>query len=167
MKFPICKKCLNEELLCETCANVVGESLIKADEINLYRKFEKISRKYGILKDVEIKRMIESGNLLLILADKKNTSRIIGKNGGMISQLSQDLDKQIRVLTTTQNLENFVRELLYSIHVLGINVVYSPEGDKYKIRLPISEKKLLPIDEEKFSKIMESFFKVDAQLVFE
>ncbi|NCN39348.1 MAG: hypothetical protein COY38_00490 [Candidatus Aenigmarchaeota archaeon CG_4_10_14_0_8_um_filter_37_24] len=166
MKYPICKLCLKNEILCGSCAKRVGESLIKIDEIEMFRKLEKLTRKYALLKDVEIQRIIDSPNMLLILAGKENASKIIGKEGGMIKKLSQDLGKQIRVIAGMSNLEDFVKEIFFSTNILGINVIYG-ERDMYKIRLPSAEREILPIDPDKFSKAANSIFGVDAELVFE
>jgi transcription antitermination factor NusA-like protein len=166
MKFPICEKCLKNELLCEECAKKVGKKLIKIDEILAYRQLNKYTEKYDILKDVEIHRIVDSPNMLLIITDKQNASKIIGKNGGMVNQLSQELGKPIRVVSEISTLEKLVDEIFYNMHIIGINVTYG-EKDQYKVRIPLSEKEKIPIEPEKFSKIAYSMFGVKAELVFE
>jgi len=166
MKFPICKVCLKNDILCDGCATNVGEKLIKVDEIRMFRTLNKLAKRYEPLKDAEIQRVIDSPNMLLIMTDKENASKIIGKKGGMIRRLSKDLGKQIRVIADVSTLEDFIKEMFYSAPILGINVVYG-EKDEYKVRVPSSEEKMLPIEPEKFSKIVNSIFGVDAELVFE
>jgi len=166
MKFPICKVCLKNDILCDGCAKEVGEKLIKSEEIKMFRLLNKLSKKYGILDDVKINRVIDSENMLLIMTDKENASKIIGKEGGMIKKLSKDLRKQMRVISDMSSFEDFVKEMFFSTPLLGINVVYG-ERDKYRVRIPSSEQTILPIEPEKFSKVANSIFKVDAELVFE
>ena len=166
MKFPICKICLKNEILCDGCATQVGERLIKVDEIKMFRQLNKIMKKYKPLKDAKIDRIVDSKNMLLIMTDRENASKIIGKKGGMVNRLSKDLEKQIRVVADMSNLKDFVKEMFFSTPILGVNVVYG-DKDKYKVRIPSSEQAMLPIDPEKFSKIANSIFKVDAELVFE
>ena len=60
MKFPICKKCLKDEILCDKCATEVGKKLIKIDEIRMYKSLDKFGKKYEALKDVEVHRLVDS-----------------------------------------------------------------------------------------------------------
>ncbi len=166
MKFPICKACLKNELLCDSCARKVGDKLIKIDEIKMFRLLNRISKKYEILKDAEIDRVVNSNNMILIMTDRKNASKIIGKDGGMAERLSKSLGKQIRVVSEMSSLEDFVEEIFYSTPIIGINVFYG-EKDQYKVKIPSSEEGRLPIEPEKFSKIVKSIFSVDAEIVFE
>ena len=166
MKFPICKVCLKNDILCDGCATKVGEQLIKVDEIKMFRTLNKIGKKYEPLKDVEIHRLIDSPRMLLIMTDRENASKVIGKKGGMVKKLGKDLGKQIRVVTEMSSLEDFVKEMFYSTPILGINVVYG-EKDEYKVRIPLSEEQELPIGPEKFAKVANSIFGVNAELVFE
>jgi transcription antitermination factor NusA-like protein len=155
MKFPICKACLKNELLCDKCARNVGDNLIKIDEIKMYRTLNRVSKKFSLLKDVEIQRVINAKKVVLILANKENASKIIGKEGGMVERLSKSIGKQIRVVSEMSTLEDFVEEIFYSTPIIGINVIYG-EKDQYKVKIPSSEKDRLPIKPEKFSKVVRS-----------
>lgn len=166
MKFPICKVCLKNELLCDSCARKVGDKLIKIDEIKMFRLLNRISKKYDILKDAEINRVVNSNNMVLIMTDRENASKIIGKEGGMVERLSKSLGKRIRVVSEMSSLEDFVEEIFYSTPIIGINVFYG-EKDQYRVKIPSSEKERLPIEPEKFSKIVKSIFGLDAEIVFE
>lgn len=166
MKFPICKLCLKNDILCEACAAKVGEKLIKLEEIKSFRTLNKLARRYKPLKYVEVNRVINSDNMLLVMTNRENASKIIGKSGGMVKRLSKDLGKQIRVVSGVSNIESFVKEIFHTSPILGVNVVYG-EKDEYKVRISSSEKDKLPIDPEKFSKIANSIFGVSAEIVFE
>lgn len=165
MKFPICKECLRNEILCDKCARNVGDKLIKIDEIRMYRTLNNVSRKFSLLKDVEVQRVIKGKDIILIIADKENASKIIGKEGGMVERLSKSLGKQIRVVSEMSKFEDFVKEMFYSTHIIGINVIYG-EKDQYKVKISSSEKGRLPIESERFTKIVKSIFGVDAEIVF-
>ena len=132
----------------------------------MYRTLNRVSKKFSLLRDVEVQRVINGKNLILILADKENASKIIGKEGGMVERLSKSIGKQIRVVSEMSTLEDFVKEMFYSTPIIGINVVYG-EKDEYKVKIPLSEKGRLPIKLDKFSKIVKSIFAVDAEIVFE
>ena len=89
MKFPICKVCLKNDILCEGCATKIGEQLIKSDEIKMFRILKKLAKKYEPLKDARVDRVVDSSKMFLIMTDRENASKIIGKNGGMVKRLSK------------------------------------------------------------------------------
>jgi len=167
MKFPICKVCLKSDILCNQCAEIVKKEGIKSDEIKLFRRLNKLAKKYEPLRDVEIKRAIDNKNILLIITNKESASKIIGKNGGMVKRLGKELGRQIRVVSDSSSIEQFVKEIFFSTPILGINVLYTPDGEKYRIRIPSSERVVLPILPEVFSEIANSLLNIDAELVFE
>jgi len=166
MKFPICEICLKNDILCNGCATKIGEQLIKLDEIKIFRILNKLAKKYEPLKDARVDRAVDSSKMLLIMTDKENASKIIGKNGGMVKRLSKDLGKQIRVVSGISTLEAFVGEIFHTFPILGMNVIYG-EKDVYRVRISSNDQNKLPIEPEKFSKIVNSMFGIDAEIVFE
>ena len=84
----------------------------------------------------------------------------------MVKKLSKDLGKQIRVVSDVSTLKDFVEEIFHTFPVLGMNVIYG-EKDEYKVRISSNDQNKLPIEPEKFSKIANSMFGVDAEIVFE
>src|SRR4030067_1066859 len=132
MRFLICQKCLKGGLLCESCAKVVGEAGIKESEIKMMRKLGKVLKKYEFLKDVEIKRTVDSENMVIIVTDSDGASLLIGKDGGMAKKLAQDIGKHVRVVPYSSSTEEFIRNLFHNTHILGVNIVYSDEGKSYK-----------------------------------
>ncbi len=167
MKFPICSVCLKNEILCKGCTQFTKEQNIPKKEIELYRKLYVLMKNEEHLKDVEIKRILSNKDFALIVTIRNDVSKIIGKNGITAKKLSKDLKKQIRVIADTFNIEEFSKEILFSTPILGINVVYTPNSEKYRIRIPSSERVLLPISPEDFSQLASTIFKNEVELVFE
>ena len=60
-----------------------------------------------------------------------------------------------------------MNEVFFSIPVLGVNVVYTPQGKKYKVRIPRVERRNLPISSDLFVNISRSIFHTDVDVVFE
>jgi transcription antitermination factor NusA-like protein len=98
MKFPICSKCLRRKLICDSCADVVADFGIKHKEIEMMRKLHKKMKNYEILKKVEIRRAVDNGNMVVIIADRESASLLIGRDGGMIKQLGREIGRHIRVV---------------------------------------------------------------------
>lgn len=167
MKFPICRVCLKNDILCNGCSERVKEMKIKNTELKTFRQLNKLLKNFSSLKDVEIKRVIDNKTMLLIITKQEDVSKLIGKSGGMVRKLGKDLNKQIRVVADSSSLEKFVNEIFFSIPILGINILYSGEGERYRIRIPSSERVLLPITPDVFSKIISSVMNINAELIFD
>lgn len=167
MRFPICKICLKNKILCKACSNSIKANKISKEEIEMYRQIDKILKPYKFIGDIDIKRAIFNENVLLIITNEDDVSKLIGKQGGIVRKLGKELNKQIRVMKEPSDPEKFIKEIFFSVPVLGVNVVYSSDGKKYKIRIPESEKNAMAISPETFSDIFNSFFNDNADIIFE
>jgi len=166
MKFPICSVCLKNNLLCNACAEKVGENEIKIDEIKIYRRLNRLLKNQKTLKDIEIKRAVGK-TMLLIVTKKNDAARLIGKEGRVVKKLAKGLDRSVRIVEQPPQLKDFVNDVFFTVPILGINVVYSPEGELYRIRVPKSERMKLPISSDIFVNVSKSLFHVDTDVVFE
>lgn len=166
MKFPICSVCLKNDLLCNACAERVGEKEIKIDEIKMYRRLNRLLKDQKTLKDVEIKRAA-GNNMVLIVTKKNDAARMIGKEGRIVKKLAKELNRPVRIVEQPPQLKDFVNDVFFTVPVLGINVVYKPEGELYRIRIPRSERTRLPVSSDVFVNVSKSLFHVDADVVFE
>jgi len=166
MQFPICRVCLKNDLLCNACAERVGENEIKIDEIKMFRRLNMLLKGQKSLKDVEIKRAVGK-NVLMIITRKDDVSRLIGKDGRTVKKLARELNRSVRIIEQLPNIKDFVTEALFTVSIMGINIIYKPEGETYKIRIPKSERTKLPISSDVFTSVSRSLFNVDVDVVFE
>ncbi len=166
MKFPICSVCLKNNLLCNACAEKVGEKEIKVDEIEMYRRLNGFLKNQKTLKNVEIKRAA-GANMLLIVTRKNDAAKLIGKEGRIVKKLAKELNRSVRIVEQPPRLNDFVSDVFFTVPILGINVVYRPQGELYRIRIPKSERTKLPVSSEIFVNVSKSLFHVDTDIVFE
>ena len=166
MKFPICSVCLKNELLCNACAEKVGKEEIKIDEIETYRYLNKLLKDQKTLRDIEIKRAVGS-NMLLIVTKKNDAAKLIGKEGRVVKKLSKELGRLVRVVEQPSKLKDFVNDVFFTVPILGINIIYRPNGELYRIRVPKSERTKLTISSDIFANVSKSLFHVDTDVVFE
>ncbi len=166
MQFPICQVCLKNDILCNGCADRVGNEEIKIDEIKMFRRIHELLKDQKTLKDVEIKRVV-GNDVIMIITRKDDISKLIGKEGRMVKKLSQGFEKPVKIIEQSSNVKDFVKEVFSSVPVLGINVIYKPEGQMYKIRIKSTERTKLPLSSELFASISRSMFHVDTDIVFE
>ena len=166
MKFPICSVCLNNNILCNACAEKVGKNEIKIEEIEMYRHLNKLLGDQRILRDIEIKRVV-GNNMMLIVTSKNDAARLIGKDGKIVKKLVKDLGRSVRVVEQPTELKDFVNDVFFTVPILGINIVYRPQGELYRIRIPRSERTKLPISSEVFMNISKTLFNKDTDVIFE
>ena len=166
MKFPICSVCLKNNILCNACAEKVGEKEIKIDEIKMFRRLDRLLNNQKTLRDIEIMRAA-GNNMLLIVTRKNDAAKLIGKDGIIVKKLAKELERPVRIVEQPSQLKDFVNDVFFTVPVLGINVVYRPEGELYRIRIPKSERMKLPISSDIFVNVSKSLFHVDTDVVFE
>jgi len=167
MRFPICKVCLKNKILCKACERAAKANKINDEEIKMYRDLNRILKPYNFAEDIEIKRAISNENVLLIITNKNDVSKIIGKQGGVVRKLGKELNRQIRVMAEPSNPKKFIKEIFFSIPIIGINTIFAPTGATYKIRIPNSEKNTMAVPPETFSNIFNSFFNENVDIIFE
>jgi len=132
----------------------------------MYRRLNRLLKNQKTLKDIEIKRAV-GNNMLLIVTKKNDAAKLIGKEGRMVKKLAKDLDRLVRIVEQPLKLKDFVNDVFFTVPILGINVVYRPEGELYRIRIPKSERTKLPISSDIFVNVSKSIFHVDTDVIFE
>lgn len=165
MRFPICQVCLKNNILCNACSEKVKKEGIRPEEVKMYRILNRILKDKS-LKNVEIKRVI-GRNTLFIITRKEDVSKLIGRNGRIAKKLSKELNKSIRIIGQPSTFKDFVDEIFFSVPLLGVNVLYTSNGEKYRIRIPKSERLRLPISSDTFASVSKSLFNVNVDVVFE
>ena len=166
MKFPICQVCLKSEILCNGCAEKVGQAEIKIDEIELYRHLNKFFANQKSLKDVEIKRAV-GNKTIIIVTRSEDVSRLVGKGGYNVKKLAKELGVPLRIVAQPSDVRDFVAEVLFTVPILGINILYKPEGRIFRVRVPIKHRTRLPVSSEVLASMSRSLFNTEIDIVFE
>ena len=166
MKFPICQVCLKNELLCNGCAEKIGQAEIKADEIESYRLLNKLLGSQRALKDVEIKR-VAGKKTIIIVTRNEDVSMLVGKGGSNVKKLAKELGAPIRIVAQPEDLRDFVAHVLFTVPILGVNILYKPEGKIFRVRVPRRHRTRLPVSSEVLANMSRSLFNTDIDVVFE
>ena len=147
MKAPICEVCLKtDDILCPADEKKLQDGIITELDVKVARLLYKL---LGDV-DVEFKKAVEAGDLIVIVVGKGDVPVVIGKGGKNIKALVKELGKRVRVIEgieaeTTEEIKKLVTDLFYPASVFGVNVVYKPGGETYyKILVFGREKKKLP-----------------------
>ncbi len=157
MKAPICEICLNSDILCKVCQEKLDKRIINQSDIDISRAVYGLSKSLNILKDIEVKKVLETDNMAVIICKKGDASKLIGKDGVVARRLSKNIGKGIRVIEESNDLKEFIQNLIYPVPLLRINIVYLPdEKEVFKIVIPKEHK--LQIDKATLSDLTYQMF---------
>ncbi len=172
MEFPICKVCMKNELLCNGCAKEVGKKEISLEEITNFRQLNKILKSQKSLKDVKIKRILGKSstirkNFMIIMAREEDVSKLIGKEGSIVKKLVREFDRPIRIIGEPTDINSLVNDILFSVPVMGINILYKPEGKVYRVRISNKHRDKLPVSFGELANISKYLLNAKVDVIFE
>ncbi len=129
----ICKVCLTSDILCNACNNRLESGQISNLDVQLSRAV------FAIRPDADFSKYIVSDNFIIILADKDNARKIIGKAGRNVQTISKQLNKNLKVVEISEH--NVMLEELLSVPIIAINKVYKQQAgvntpnEFYRVRI--------------------------------
>ncbi|MDN5319959.1 MAG: hypothetical protein PWP49_379 [Thermococcaceae archaeon] len=168
MKAPICEVCLKtEDILCPADEKKLQEGLISELDVKISRMLYKLLGD----ADVEFKKAVEAGDLVVIMVGEGNVPLVIGKGGKNIKLLMRELGKRVRVIEgreikDTDDLKKLATDLLYPAGVFGVNVVYAPQGQYYKVLVIRRDRQKLPERQEILEDILSKIAGVEVKISF-
>ncbi|USG98972.1 KH domain-containing protein [Thermococcus argininiproducens] len=168
MKAPICEVCLKtEDILCPADEKKLQEGVISEMDVRISRMLYKL---LGDV-DVEFKKAVEAGDLVVIMVGEGNVPLVIGKGGKNIKLLMRELGKRVRVIEGmeikgTEDIKKLAIDLLYPASVFGVNVVYAPAGQYYKVLILRRDKQKLPERQEILENILSKIVGSDVKISF-
>ena len=140
MVLPVCDVCLKSGMLCQGCENKLKSGEITQLDLDIAKLLFKLGDgKIGFKKTIEI------GDVVIIVTDKDQVGKIIGKSGKIVRAISKKVGKKIRVIGEGSDFKEIARDLLAPARISGINIVYGMDGEeKYKIRVMKEDSRRLP-----------------------
>jgi transcription antitermination factor NusA-like protein len=133
---------------------------VTQSDIEVSRIINEVGKSFKPLNEVEIKKVIGGKNISVIICKKGDGARLVGKNGVMIKKLSKLLGKPIRIVEESEDVKEFVENLIKPIPVVGMNVIYKPEKEILKIIIPRGRK--IPMSKESFAEVINLTFGKDS-----
>ncbi|CAD5243858.1 KH domain-containing protein [Thermococcus camini] len=147
MKAPICEVCLKtDDILCPADEKKLQDGVISELDVKVARLLYRLIGD----ADMEFKRAVEAGDIIVIVVGEGDVPITIGKGGKNIKALMRELGKRIRVIeavevTGTDDVKKLATDLLYPAGVFGVNIVYKPGGGTYyKVLVMGRDRKKLP-----------------------
>ena len=140
MVLPVCDVCLKSGMLCQGCENKLKSGEITQLDLDIAKLLFKLGDgKIGFKKTIEI------GDIVIIVTDKDQVGKIIGKSGKIVRAISKTVGKKIRVIGEDSDFKEIARDILAPARISGINIVYGMDDEeKYKIRVMKEDSRRLP-----------------------
>ena len=152
MDLPICDVCLQSGILCKGCENKLKTGEISQMELDI----AKILYKLGD-GQISFKKAIDMGNVVIIITNKDQVGKVIGKGGNVVRAISKEIGKNVRVIGADSDLKSVAKDILAPARISGINVVYGTDGEqKYKIRVLREDARRIPSNLDRLNEIIES-----------
>ncbi|MBP1912252.1 KH domain-containing protein [Thermococcus stetteri] len=169
MKAPICEVCLKTDgILCPADEKKLQEGIISELDVKVARLLYKLLGD----ADIEFKKAVEAGDLVVIVVGEGDVPVVIGKGGKNIKALIRELGKRVRVIEgmkaeNPNELKKLASDLFYPAGVFGVNVVYKAGGKRdYKILVFGRDKKKLPEKPEVLESILSQITGKDVKISF-
>jgi transcription antitermination factor NusA-like protein len=140
MVLPVCDVCLKSGMLCQGCENKLKTGEISQLDLDI----AKILYRVGDGK-IGFKKTIEIGEVVIIITEKNQVGKLIGKGGKIVREISRTLERKVRVVGENSDLKAVATDMLAPARISGINIVYGKDGEeRYKIRVRREDARRLP-----------------------
>lgn len=163
MKAPICDFCLESKLLCLKCSKKLRENEITNLDIDVSRFLNVLEKKF-MISDVDLLKTYRINGFIILLV-KGNIASVIGKSGKVVRMLSDQFGKRFRAVAEG-DFRSMIQDLIFPARIFGINVLYTPEGEKYIVIIPRSDKSEVFMDKETLKKTASILFNKEISIKF-
>jgi len=133
MKSPLCGVCLKSGMLCRTCRERVEAGLISDTDLKVSRILLELSGRVKSLKDVTLKKAVESDDLLVIICEEGEAAKFIGRSGIVAKKLERELGKRVSIVEEAGDVKEFIEKALHPVPVAGVNVLYREGKEALKV----------------------------------
>jgi len=142
------------------------EGEISEEAVELSRYLYSLVDEYPYLEDIEISEIYVGEDVIVIVASEDDVGKVVGKGGEIVKKLASEVDGAIRVVEVSDNLKKFSKNLLPDVKIYGINRVFSPGEDYYKVVVDSDDSSRIMLKEDEFAEVVERVTGEKAKLSF-
>ncbi len=154
MKAAVCEVCLKNDMLCEGCSKKLEEGEITEEAVDISRYLYSLVDEYPYLEDVEIGEIYTGDEVTVIVASRDDVGKVVGKGGEIVKKLADEVDGAIRVVEMSKDVKKFSKNLLPDVKVYGVNKVFSPDEDYYKVIVNPDDSRRIMLKEKEFTELV-------------
>jgi transcription antitermination factor NusA-like protein len=168
MKMPICTIDVKSGFLCSRCQDKLDKGLITQLDIDIAKELLSFEDRLPGLKEVEFKRAVDAGSMIIIIVGQGDSSDIFEPNSRVFKELEKRFNKRIRVIEENSNIRRTIEDMVTPAALLGINTLWLPDGSlEKKVRLSLSDSKKLPADIQVVEETIKALTGERIRIVFE
>ena len=163
MKAPICDICLRSSILCVACLAKLEKGEISEGDVRISRTLFDATERFKSLRGVIIHKVIETPNNILIIPEKGDAAKIIGKGGTIVKELIKILGKNVRIIEETHDKREFIEKVIFPAKVSAMNILYTDEGEALKVMVD----RQLSLTESSLREVVKQVYGQDVKVVNE
>ncbi len=165
MKGPICEICIKSGILCSACQEKVSSGQLKQKDVEIIGLVYKESQKNKSLADIQIKKIMDCQDVVLIVCSRGDAAKIVGKGGNFAKKLQGTVSKPVRIVEESDDIRSFLQNIILPVPIINLNVLYNTDGEKYRIIIPRNSR--LPMPLKAFISTAKELLDKDVEIGFE
>ncbi len=165
MQFPLCEPCIEAEELCENCSKALEEGKITHIDVAISHVLGKIQRKEH-LENADFVKALDLGKLVVIVATGK-IGVFIGKKGKIVTPISRELGKRVRVIEQTPDEKKMIQDLVGKAGIVSFNRVFNPDGSQaFKVVIAKADAPKLAASKPRIEQALQQLLGMKAEIEF-
>lgn len=158
---------MKSEILCNGCQRRVDSGEVPEEAVDVLRMLHELSDSIPSLKDVNIERVMSNDDVFIMITEEGDAPKLVGRRGKIVKKIADMVDKPVRILDDSQDLEEVVTNLISPVDIKAINTLYTPEGESKKVIVDREDENRVPVSKKLFKDIVDDLTSVECFLSFE
>jgi len=128
VKTALCNFSLKSGILCPKCSKKVKTGEISEADLKIARLLLSLENENPSLQDVYFHKAVEADELLALIVERGDMSRLLGQGRKIVRALEEKMGKTIRVLEHGVDERKFLEDLFAPLSIITINTIWLPDG---------------------------------------
>lgn len=141
-------------IFCPRCQRRLNSNEFADYEVTVMKKLLELEER-GLkeLKDVHYIKSIQHKGILVLMIKSPEFSESLSKK--LSKELSLELNLKVKVIEYTKDIRKLTAQLLSPARVLGVNMLWLPDGSEvFSVRVLRVDERLLPTEKENLEEIL-------------